>query len=33
MRRDLRAGKRIVYDEPRQLLELYARASGNQALS
>lgn len=28
MRRDLRAGKRIVYDEPEQLLLLYARASG-----
>jgi hypothetical protein len=27
MRRDLRAGKRIVYDEPEQLLALYARAS------
>ena len=26
MRRDLRAGKRIVYDEPENLLELYARA-------
>jgi hypothetical protein len=28
MRRDLRAGQRIVYDEPAQLLELYARAGG-----
>jgi hypothetical protein len=28
MRRDLRAGKRIVYDDPEQLLLLYARASG-----
>jgi hypothetical protein len=27
MRRDLRAGKRIVYDDPEQLLLLYARAS------
>ena len=27
VRRDLRAGKRIVYDEPENLLELYARAS------
>ena len=27
MRRDLRAGKRIVYDEPEHLLQLYARAS------
>ncbi len=26
MRRDLRAGLRIVYDEPEQLLQLYARA-------
>lgn len=26
MRRDLRAGKRIVYDEPEQLLRLYGRA-------
>jgi hypothetical protein len=26
MRRDLRAGKRIVYDQPENLLELYARA-------
>jgi len=26
MRRDLRAGKRIAYDQPKQLLELYARA-------
>ena len=26
-KRDLRAGKRIVYDEPEQLLALYARAS------
>ncbi len=28
MRRDLRAGQRIVYDEPPQLLELYQRAGG-----
>ena len=27
MRRDLRAGKRIVYDEPEHLLALYARAT------
>ncbi|WP_018506971.1 hypothetical protein [Thiobacillus thioparus] len=27
MRRDLRAGKRIAYDEPEQLLQLFARAS------
>ncbi|MFC4762608.1 beta/alpha barrel domain-containing protein [Dyella koreensis] len=27
MRRDLRSGRRIAYDEPMQLLELYARAS------
>jgi hypothetical protein len=27
MRRDLRAGKRIVYDEPSNLLALYARAA------
>lgn len=27
MRRDLRAGKRIVYDEPENLLALYARAT------
>jgi hypothetical protein len=27
MRRDLRAGERIVYDEPEQLLQLFARAS------
>ncbi len=27
MRRDLRAGKRIVYDQPEQLLALYARAT------
>ncbi|SDT97336.1 beta/alpha barrel domain-containing protein [Halopseudomonas salegens] len=27
MRRDLRAGKRIVYDEPQELLQLYTRAS------
>lgn len=27
MRRDLRAGTRIVYDEPKNLLELYARAT------
>jgi hypothetical protein len=25
MRRDLRAGKRIVYDQPENLLQLYAR--------
>ncbi len=29
MRRDLRAGKRIVYDEPENLLALYARATVN----
>ncbi|HEY7986017.1 MAG TPA: homocitrate synthase [Methylophilaceae bacterium] len=28
MRRDLRQGKRIVYDEPAQLMELYVRAGG-----
>jgi len=28
MRRDLRAGERIAYDEPSQLLRLYARAGG-----
>lgn len=28
MRRDLRAGIRIVYDQPENLLQLYARASG-----
>ncbi|MFN3586690.1 MAG: hypothetical protein ACK4UT_04225 [Moraxellaceae bacterium] len=28
MRRDLRAGLRIVYDEPQNLLDLYARAGG-----
>lgn len=28
MRRDLRAGKQIVYDKPEHLLELFARASG-----
>lgn len=28
MRRELRAGERIVYDEPERLLELYARAGG-----
>jgi hypothetical protein len=28
MRRDLRAGERIVYDEPEQLMRLYARAGG-----
>jgi hypothetical protein len=28
MRRDLRAGQRIVYDEPQQLLRLHARAGG-----
>lgn len=27
MRRDLRSGKRIVYDQPENLLQLYARAS------
>jgi hypothetical protein len=27
MRRDLRGGKRIVYDQPENLLQLYARAS------
>jgi hypothetical protein len=27
MRRDLRAGKRIAYDEPEQLLRLFARAA------
>jgi len=27
MRRDLRAGRRIVYDEPENLLQLYARAT------
>lgn len=27
MRRDLRGGERIVYDEPHNLLQLYARAS------
>jgi hypothetical protein len=29
MRRDLRNGLRIVYDEPAQLLDLYRRAGGN----
>jgi hypothetical protein len=29
MRRDLRAGRRIAYDEPAHLLELYARAGGS----
>ena len=29
MRRELRAGKRIVYDEPENLLKLYARATLN----
>jgi hypothetical protein len=29
MRRELRAGQRIVYDDPRQLLSLYARAGGS----
>ena len=29
MRRDLRAGERIVYDEPAQLMALYQRAGGN----
>jgi hypothetical protein len=28
MRRELRAGRRIVYDDPEQLLQLYARAGG-----
>jgi hypothetical protein len=28
MRRDLRAGQRIDYDKPEQLLQLYARAGG-----
>jgi hypothetical protein len=28
MRRDLRAGKRIVYDQPEHLLQLFAHASG-----
>lgn len=28
MRRELRAGQRIVYDDPQQLLQLYARAGG-----
>jgi hypothetical protein len=28
MRRDLRAGQRIVYDEPPELMKLYARAGG-----
>lgn len=28
MRRDLRAGKQIVYDQPEHLLQLFARASG-----
>ena len=28
MRRELRAGKRIVYDEPRELIALYHRAGG-----
>jgi hypothetical protein len=27
MRRDLRAGRRVVYDEPAELLRLLARAS------
>ncbi|MDP1923282.1 MAG: homocitrate synthase, partial [Thiobacillus sp.] len=27
MRRDLRAGRRIVYDDPESLMELFARAS------
>jgi hypothetical protein len=31
MRRDLRAGLRIPYDEPEPLLELYARAGGHNA--
>jgi hypothetical protein len=30
MRRDLRAGKKIVYDEPQNLLDLYQRASVKQ---
>lgn len=29
MRRDLRAGQRIVYDEPEQLLQLFARAAAS----
>ena len=29
MRRDLRAGRRIVYDDPEELLALYARAGGD----
>lgn len=29
MRRELRAGQRIVYDDPTQLLQLYARAGGS----
>jgi hypothetical protein len=29
MRRDLRAGRRIVYDEPEELRALYARAGGD----
>tara|TARA_R110002111_G_scaffold19011_2_gene46606 strand:- start:2185 stop:2379 length:195 start_codon:yes stop_codon:yes gene_type:complete len=28
MRRELRAGERIVYDEPTQLMALYQRAGG-----
>jgi hypothetical protein len=30
MRRDLRAGKRIIYDQPQNLLELYARARADE---
>lgn len=30
MRRDLRAGRRIVYDQPEELLALYARAEGRE---
>jgi hypothetical protein len=33
MRRDLRAGKRVVYDEPAHLLELYARAGGRPVVN
>jgi hypothetical protein len=29
MRRDLRAGRRLVYDEPAQLIDLYQRAGGH----
>ncbi len=31
MRRELRAGTRIVYDQPQELLDLYQRAGGGQA--